>query len=72
MTHSKASEMPDPRAQMDVAAESAEAELDEMLAGSVAFRARVLQLAAWWEAWYKFAGHKRLGKILRKKHKEGV
>ena len=52
--------------EMDEMAEEAEQVLREM--NPQAVRA----VAAWWSTYFAGAGHKRLGRVLNKLHKEGL
>lgn len=51
---------------MDRAAAEAEKEL-KFLKGK-----GILEVAAWWEKWFKTAGHKRLGRLLVMVAREGI
>ena len=61
---------PTPSDAMDAAAALAKRELDKLLEESEATRTAMRKLGAWWHTWFGLAGHKRLGRLIVKYHKE--
>jgi hypothetical protein len=49
----------------DMAAQEAEAELQEIVKGMTdEMKLTMRKLVAWWKKWFMKAGHKRLGRII--------